>query len=297
MPVAAQLPVDIVEPQGGLGIVVSGSTALPGGAFGMVGALVGAAFKSSKLKSAQALAEVHVTPLRELMDSYPFNQNMQAALRNKVPSEGISPAPVFTVLPGPVDGGAASERAQVPSLALVLTPGYSIDGEFKMLTISLRAEVVDRSSKPSGKASAVPRAIHTYQYVFTLLGERSADGMRDWQAFDASGLAALLDMGIAQVTDMLVYDFSVQGREMWAARPPAAVSREQARGWIHSGKGLEQFIFAIKGSAIGVPPLATDLPFGATPPSAPAAETAPQISNGDESGTGASESVEVEGHH
>lgn len=262
-PVAQELQVEMIESQQEIGVVVPATATAVGMQFGLIGALIGSAVQNAQVKN----AEEKIIPLRNAMVDYRFNQKMEAALRAKLASDGISPSPVLTVMPTTWEAHDAQQSAKLPPHAMVLTPGYAMDSDFSQLTVSLRVAVVDRAVKPNGKIKAVPRFGRLYSFKYPLQGVRSEDEVQDWIKFESAGLAQLLDQGIEQVTDMLVHDFSAEGRALWDTKPKkesavvngnvyAGLPVRQGEGWawVRNGKGWAQSLQGFQPLTVGVLP-------------------------------------------
>ena len=263
-PVAQELQVEMIESQQEIGVVVPATATAVGMQFGLIGALIGSAVQNAQVKT----AEEKIIPVRNLMVDYKFNQKMEAALRAKLASEGISPSPVLTVMATPWEAHDAQQSAKLPPHAMVLVPGYAMDSDFSQLTVSLRASVVDRTVKSNGKIKAVPRFARMYSFKYPLQGARSEDEVQDWVKFESAGLAMLLDQGIEQVTDMLVHDFSAEGRAMWESKPKkesavvngnvyAGMPVRQGEGWawVRNGKGWAQSMQGFQPLTAGTLPI------------------------------------------
>lgn len=273
MPLGESLPVEIVEAQQELGVVVPATAQNMGMQFGLIGALIGSAVQNSQVKN----AEEAVVPLRDLLVGYPFNQKMQDALRAKLVSEGISPNPQVTVMPSTWEAYDAQQKAQLPPQALVLTPSYSVDSQFTQLTVLVHAQFVERSVKSNGKIKVVPRLTRDYSYQFPMSGARSPEPIQDWVALGAPGLAAVVDRGIQQSVDMLVNDFTAESRAAWNAKVKAeavnlsgmrysGVPVRQGEGWswLRMGRGHMQTLLGLEPLLAGAP-----LPAAFVPPAAP----------------------------
>lgn len=272
MPVAQELPVELIESQQEIAVSVPNTASAVGMQFGLIGALIGSAVQNSQAKK----AEESVVPLRDLLVDYRFNQKMQESLQAKLVSDGISPHPVLTVLPTVWEAHDAQQTAKLPPYALVLTPAYAVDNQFTQLTVSLRAQVVDRTVKSNGKIKVVPRFNRLYAFQFPLQGARSADPVQDWVALGSAGIAQLLDQGIAQTTDMLVQDFSAEGRAAWETKPKGQsvtvggnvyegmpVRQGEGWAWVRTGKGWMQNVQGYQPLTVGVQP-AIQVPAAAT---------------------------------
>lgn len=279
MPLGEQLPVEIIEAQQEIGVVVPATAQNMGMQFGLIGALIGSAVQNSQVKK----AEEAVVPLRDLLVDYPFNQRMQDALRAKLVSDGISPNPQITVMPTVWEAHDAQQKAQLPPQALVLTPSYSVDNQFTQLTVVVHAQFVERSVKSNGKIKVVPRLTRSYSYQFPMSGARSPEPIQDWLALGAPGLAAVVDRGIQQAADMLVNDFTAESRAAWNAKVKGeavnlsgmrytGVPVRQGEGWswLRLGRGHMQSLLGLEPLLAGAP-----LPAAFVPAAAPMMAAAP----------------------
>ena len=252
MPLAQDLPVEIVMIQNELAVDVPNTASAMGAQFGLIGSLVGAGIQNAQVKN----AEERVAPIRDLLIEYRFNALVEAALRAKLASEGISPRPAITVMKTQWDAAEAQQNKQdIPLHAMVITPRYSIDAGFSRLSVTLTTQVVDRTIKPNGKIKTAYRFTRAYAFHFpiTPMPGNADDFALRWVGMGKTQLAALLDQGVAQSTDMLVYDFSAAGRAAWDQKikrqnvmvngtnyAGLAVRQSPEWVWMRSGKGFAQ---------------------------------------------------------
>jgi hypothetical protein len=237
MPLAQDLPVEIVMVQNELAVEVPDTASAMGAQFGLIGALVGAGIQNGQVKA----AEERVAPIRDLLIDYRFSELVEAALRAKLASEGIAPRPAVTVMKTQWDAAEAQQNKQdMPLHAMVITPRYSIDAGFTRLSVTLTTQVVDRTIKPNGKVKTAYRFTRAYAFHFpmTLMHGNADDYVRRWTGLGKTRLAAMLDQGVAQSTDMLVYDFSAAGRAAWDQK----IKREQVmvNGTHYAGVAVRQ---------------------------------------------------------
>lgn len=208
-------------------------------------------------------AEARDAPLRDRLRDYPFNQNIVAALRSKLAAPGTGSGPVIELLDTPAQVEAAEQASRDTMQVMVLAPSYTLDVYSDVLTVTLQANVVERRFKGS-KVKATPVVARAYDYAFTLPADGRREGVDDWLAFDAAALGAILDIGIAQVTDMLVYDFSAAGRAAWTVPhgkgPDAGTVEERARNWTRSGDAQKQALHGSLPLTIGVSPGPANVP-------------------------------------
>lgn len=251
MPLAPALPVDVVMNQHELAVDVPNTAAAVGGQFGLIGALIGAGIQNAQVKH----AEERVVPFRNALLDYHFNERMEAALRAKLASNGLSPAPVIHVMPTSWDAVDSRQSAQaVPLHAMVIVPRYSVDSDVKMLSVTLNASIVDRVVKSNGRVKSRASFVRNYVFHFPLVGEGD-DNAKRWADMGAARLSAVLDQGIAQTTDMLVYDFSSEGRNaQWdkafkhenttvkgMSYPGHALRQTTDWAWVRSAQSIEGY--------------------------------------------------------
>lgn len=235
MPLAPALPVEVVMNQHELAVDVPNTAGAVGAQFGLIGALIGAGIQNAQVKH----AEERVVPLRNVLLDYHFNQRLETALRAKLASDGLSPAPVIKVMQTPWEAVDARQHIQdVPLHAMVIVPRYSVDSDVTTLSVTLTASIVDRVVKSNGKVKSRAEFSRNYAFHFPLVGEGD-DNAKRWADMGTERLSALLDQGIAQATDMLVYDFSSEGRN---AQWDKAFKRESVavKGMSYPGHAVRQ---------------------------------------------------------
>ena len=255
MPLADELPVEVVMAQHELEVDVPATASAMGGQFGLIGALIGSAVQNSQVKK----AEERVVPIRDQLLAYRFNERVEAALRAKLASEGISPRPSIKVMQTRWDAADARANTQdMPLHALVIVPRYSVDAAFNTLSVSLSTQLVDRTIKSNGKVKTKYLFARSYAFRFPLQGAVSEENPQRWAGMGPARLAALLDQGVEQATDMLVYDFSATGRAEWgqkikretatvkgASYPGRAV--RQGEGWVWARTGNSMIVSTLQG--------------------------------------------------
>ncbi|MGY4515150.1 hypothetical protein [Lysobacter sp. HA18] len=253
MPVADSLPVEVVLHQKELDVVVPDTAAAVGAQFGLIGALIGAGIQNAEAKK----AEEQVVPLRDLLLDYHFAPRVESVVRERLASPGLTPHPTISVMPTVWDAvDASQDKSTMPPSALVLSPRYSVDNTFKQMSVTLNAQLVDRTVKSNGKVKTSTRFNRTYAFRFPLTP--GADGTSDrdrWVHLGSAQLAAMLDMGVDQVVDMLVQDFSAEGRAQWDQKPARQstivhgvgfdglpVRKSDDYVWVRQGRGAMQSI-------------------------------------------------------
>lgn len=233
MPVAAELPVELIENQNELAVDVSNTASAVGGQFGLIGALIGAGIQNAQAKK----AEERVVPLRDLLINYHFNERLEQGLRAKLASDGISRHPDVTAMKAPWESVDAQHALNAPPQAMVLHPRYSIDSGFSQITVQVSAQLVHRTLKSNGRIDSSNDFARTYAFHFPMQANGSPDPVQRWTRLGDAGLARVLDEGIAQTIDMLVYDFSTQGRAEWTQPVDGSVT---VRGITYRGRPLRQ---------------------------------------------------------
>lgn len=232
MPLAEQLPIEVVLAQREMTVQLNGfaNAMVVGGAMqsqgrggcggsGCLAAIVGAA--------SAAKANERSMDLRDDLAGYDFNARIEQALRSKLPSGGLSPAPVFTVcdsasgydLAAPLLGRAEYVSRGCGTTAqdglLVLTPTYSFDAKFSNLIIAVTADYIDRKVLSRNRIKADLRFTYKYSYFISpdvIPGSDANMRALKWGALSKERLTNLLDEGADQIADMMVYDFSTEGR-------------------------------------------------------------------------------------
>ena len=243
-PIAPQLPIEVVQGQQEVAIDVPTTATNVGVQFGLIGALIGSAVQNSQAKS----AEERVTPVRDSLIGYDFNTRMEQALRAKLATADISPDPQINVLTSAAVAERLEKRQEQPTQALVLVPRYAFDYEMTMLTVNLVATLENRERKSSGKYKYKTQFRHTYAFSFPIA--KSDKTAAPWVALGRDGLATLLDQGIAQVSEMVAYDFSDKGRSEWDRDNRKQFVRLKDRGFPGSGVRQEaDYVWARVGKA------------------------------------------------
>ena len=210
MPIAQDLPVELVLSQQEVAIDVPNTASAMGAQFGLIGALIGSAVQNSQTKT----AEKRVADLRNLLLDYRFNERMEQALRAKLAGEGFSPNPQVAVMATPWDAASAKDSAKLPQDVLVLTPRYSFTHTLDALTVRVDVRYVHRERKSNGKVKETLRFSRPYAYQYAVTDYPGEEGAIDrrWLGMGKAGVEGLVDQGIAEVADMVAYDFSAAGR-------------------------------------------------------------------------------------
>lgn len=224
-PIAPQLPIEVVQAQQEVAIDVPTTASAVGGGFGLIGAIIGSAVQNAQAKG----AEERVTGVRDALIGYDFNANLERALRAKLASGDISPDPQFNILTPAAVAERIEKRAAQPTQALVLGPRYAFDYEMTTLTVKVVATLENRERKSNGKYKYRTQFKHTYAFSFPIAQPNQTSA--PWTALGREGLVALLDQGIAQVSDMIAYDFTDQGRSEWDRDNRKQFVRIKGRGF------------------------------------------------------------------
>jgi hypothetical protein len=212
-PLAPQLPVEVILNQHEMGVDVPATAAQVGMQFGLLGALIGAAIQQQQVSN----AEERVAEIRNLLVDYRFNERVEARLRERLPSEGISPEPQFTFMPSPWDAQTAfAAHKQSQKGIMEIVPRYAISSDFEQIHVTLTVTINDRTVKSNGKVKDKPTTWRTYSWAIPMekkAGSGATEDSKRWVAMGAPRLGALLDEAVDQVVDMFVYDFSADGRK------------------------------------------------------------------------------------
>lgn len=250
MPLGENLVVEVVLNQQEVGVDVSATNAMAAGG-GLLGALIVAGVDNARTKN----AEERIVPIRDMLIAYRFNDAFERELRAKLPSEGISTTPVFVIQNTTLGAIDAQNSNQAASRALVLTPRYAFDNRFAQMTVRVTAHVVERQPKSNGKTKTVFGFNRAYTFHLSLpeTSDEPEVNVKAWTGFGADALVAMLDEGVRQSIDMLVFDFSVEGRKQWesydrkasvrlAGRSYPGLTVREASDWVwaRAGKGWMQ---------------------------------------------------------
>ncbi len=249
------LNVEIVLNQQELEVDVPDSSAVAS-QFGLLGALIGAAVDNAKVKN----AEQRIVAIRDQMVGYNFNEKFEAAARAALATPGISPNPQIRVVKSAWDPSLdeVKPRPAQELTALVVTPRYSISNNFEQISLSMNVHYVVRTLKPNGKVKQ--SLIFTRLYRFnipmdTVSGSMATEDSNRWAALGKQQLTDLADQSIKQVTDMLAFDFSTEGRALSAqsnkglkatfkGKEYAGRTLRQTEDfiWVQTGKNMAQSI-------------------------------------------------------
>lgn len=127
----------------------------------------------------------------------------------------------------------------MPAHALVLVPRYAIDHKFNELIVTLTAQLVDRIPKSNGRFKTKLQFSQVYGFHFPLaVSGKDDENLKRWKAVGAPRMMAMLDVGVENLVDMLVYDFSAEGRAQWDERLPS--SEVLIKGLRYTGMPIRQ---------------------------------------------------------
>lgn len=264
-PIEPALNVEVVLHQQELDVDVTKSQiAAAAGAFGLVGALVGATLDAAIDTASAQNAEKRVADIRNLLLDYNFNQAIEDSIKTAVTSPGISPAPVVIVRKTVWDSVAeqAAPLAEPKQTVLRLVPRYAVAGNFESMTVSMMAYYVQRTVKDSGKIkeSVIFSRNYSFELPLDKIEGSGADEDADrWVAIGKDGLVALLNQGVKQIGEMLAYDFSIEGRNLSGnakigkttqfkgkSYRGALVREEPEYIWVASGKSKARSITGVQ---------------------------------------------------
>ncbi len=244
MPLGERLPVELVLGQQRLIVEIADNTGLAIAMGPLIPGLIDGISASR--------AEARIAPLLDDLASYRFDDRFEAELRRRLASESISPDPQLVILPmhreqlGTLMGDA-------PTYALVITPRYAMSQSFDRMYVQIAVQLVDRTMKGKGKFSSRVRAARVYRFSHLLKEAGVKENVAAWHSLSSGELAGLLDESMRHVIDMMVYDFSADGRAGWDANVRLGRARhndrlygglEVRRGdewiWLRSGAPAER---------------------------------------------------------
>ncbi len=199
------------------------------------GGLIGMIAGNMAVKRDEAL----VAPFRDRLLKYDFNARMRAALESTLPSEGISPRPWFIRVETPWTEQPDEAMAQAPRDALVLVPSYSFDPWFIGLGVQIDAYAVKRYLKNKGaRLETQPKFHRRYVFAYSIALKGKDERIAYWQSAPSPALEKMLDHAIRHTAEMIVFDFSSEGRAHWARN--LRMTRFEANGREYSGRLLRR---------------------------------------------------------
>jgi hypothetical protein len=174
-----------------------------------VAAGIGAAIASVQV----ANGEERAAKLRSLLDGYGFNARFDKALRAKLAVAGLAvPAEVVSLH---ADADARSSLDVSRGLPLFILPRHRVLLTFEQMSVIAATARAERSLKANGELRQKLREERIYAWHFPLRKVEGSFATADserWASLGAERLAALLDEGIDEVTDMIVHDLTAAGR-------------------------------------------------------------------------------------
>lgn len=209
-PIHTTLPAEIILTQHEIAVEVPDTANAVGMQFGLIGALVGTAVSNAQVKN----AEERVRGLRDTLLEYPFNARVEETLRRKLDAHAILAGQGLTTLDATWNGDSATMTNPVED-AVVLTPGYAVLSNFEQLSVKLSLSHVQRTARPGKKPKQKILFVRQYAFNFPLEpleGHGADETAARWVSMGRPTLEALLHTGIEQVTDMMMYDLSAEGR-------------------------------------------------------------------------------------
>lgn len=208
-PISRQLQVEVVRGPERLEMVVPNTASAIGMQLGLVGGLIGAAVQDQQ----QRTAEANIAPLRDMLDGYSFYDRFEQTLHARLASEGISPDPQFDVNSASWQSGGAEEPE-----ALILIPRFAMDYDFRRFNVTMVAQWVKRTTNTKGKTELKALLVRRYAYTFPIWMGMPAERFAKWAGLGRERMREMMDEAADQLVDMLVYDFSSEGRATWQAK-------------------------------------------------------------------------------
>ncbi len=238
LPLEPQLSVELILGQQEMAVDVPDSSAATA-QFGLIGALVGSAIENAQVQN----AEKRVVEIRNRLIDYNFNEKFEAAARAAVATAGISPNPQVIVRKSAWDAASAENKPEPgqKKTVLVIVPRYSMSSNFEQVSISMAVSYRARELKSNGKVKETYLFSRNYSFRIPMDKQPSSAATEDsqrWAALGKERLTALADQGVKQVTDMLAFDFSAEGRAL-AAQSNKGMSGT-LKGKIYNGRVLRQ---------------------------------------------------------
>jgi hypothetical protein len=271
IPLEPQLSVELVLGQQEMAVDVPDSSAATA-QFGLIGALVGSAIENAQVQN----AEKRVVEVRNRLIDYDFNERFEAAARAAVATDGISPDPQVIVRKSAWDAASAENKPETgqKKTVLVIVPRYSMSSNFEQVSISMAVSYRARELKSNGKVKETYLFSRNYSFripMDKLPGSAASEDSQRWAALGKERLTALADQGIKQVTEMLAFDFSAEGRALSAQSNKGMsgtfkdktyngriLRQTEEYIWVQSGKNWMQTIQGIQ--PISGPPAGPALP-------------------------------------
>ena len=209
MPIAQQLQIDVVRGADEPTMYVSRVGLAVWMQFGPVGGVIGGMIQDEKERAIEA----SIAPIRDNLAGYSFYDRLEQTLHARAASEGLSPEPQFDLRNPRWQPGGDEEPE-----ALVLVAGFSMSPDFGELNVTMLAQWVKRVNKPKGGSEIEILFVRKYAYSFPMYTGKQAERPAKWAQLGPARMHLLMDEAADQLVDMLVYDFSREGRDNWQAR-------------------------------------------------------------------------------
>lgn len=216
--------------------------AVAAGVGGIFGALIGAAIN----KAAVSNAEGRVAEMRNSLVDYDFNARVEQAIKAKLAAATLVTQPTTVEYLRTVRGADELKAANAANRnnVLFVVPRYAVTSNFERLTVTLSANTFDRSLRSNGKVKEKIRGwkVHTYAFPMRkVTGSGATEDSLRWVSLGGTELAAMLDEGIHQVTDMLINDLTAEGMADLKVKIPVrgrTVTTASGRTWTRTRMGL-----------------------------------------------------------
>ena len=200
---------------------------------------MGSAIENAQVQN----AEKRVVEIRNRLIDYNFNEKFEAAARAAVATAGISPNPQVIVRTSAWDAASAENKPEPgqKKTVMVIVPRYSMSSNFEQVSISMAVSYRARELKSNGKVKETYLFSRNYSFripMDKLPSSAATEDSQRWAALGKERLTALADQGVKQVTDMLAFDFSAEGRAL-AAQSNKGMSGT-LKGKIYNGRVLRQ---------------------------------------------------------
>lgn len=241
-PVAEQVPVIVVLDQRELLVPPANTGAMVGSQFGLIGAIIGAAVDNSANKK----IETAVIPVRNELLGYDFAGKVETAMRARLPSPGFSSNPQFHFFNNAPD--AVKTPFPLPRRFVSITPSYVMDSSFSQLEVVMSVSVKDGEAKSNGKQKFKVAYMRDFRFRYHLKNPAEFQ-VASWTRIGGARMGAMLDEAINQTVDMIVHDFTAEGRALWPLNHNkertrvdnlSYLGREVRHGdqwaWVRSGK-------------------------------------------------------------
>ena len=247
-PLADRLTVEIVLNRPDMGLESPDTSAIAGMMGGLTGGIGGVitAMADDATKGPDSARTQALTRLRDHLGDYDFNETIEAAIRRRIASPGLSADPLVMPLEMPLSGPPFASNA------LIIYPSYVVDYRFDRMKVVLFVRVVNRRLDGKGRMKTTVTFRRTYASVFLVNDGSREQNLDRWLAMEPAQLRAKLDRASDEAVELLVHDFSSAGRREWklsaekkSARlrgvvfPGLPIRKEDERVWVRSGTRLQ----------------------------------------------------------